>query len=207
MRAAGIKTPVPLEELESHLREEIETQMRSGVPAERAFAVAVERFGDSARLHEEFEKAADPLKARRLKRMRMLLIAFALFFVIFEPASLAFFSNSLRDKGIDVTAGDWLLVFGASISVLLFIPAGRWVARFLPPIVSEWRMAIAVVSAAFAAALLLRLVWSVMWTDSVLHEGIIEYWSMSPWIGLTWCGLDWVEKCEAARRQSRTVAS
>ena len=30
MLAAGIKTPVPLEELEIHLREEIEQQMKSG---------------------------------------------------------------------------------------------------------------------------------------------------------------------------------
>jgi hypothetical protein len=31
MLAAGIKTPVPLEELESHLRDEIEWQMKSGI--------------------------------------------------------------------------------------------------------------------------------------------------------------------------------
>ena len=31
MLAAGIKTPVPLEELEIHLREEIEQQMKSGI--------------------------------------------------------------------------------------------------------------------------------------------------------------------------------
>jgi hypothetical protein len=31
MLAAGIKTPVPLDELEIHLREEIERQMASGL--------------------------------------------------------------------------------------------------------------------------------------------------------------------------------
>lgn len=31
MLAAGIKTPVPLEELESHLRDEIEQQTKSGL--------------------------------------------------------------------------------------------------------------------------------------------------------------------------------
>ena len=35
MLAAGIKTPVPLEELESHLREEIEQQMKSGLTRNR----------------------------------------------------------------------------------------------------------------------------------------------------------------------------
>ena len=37
MLAAGIKTPVPLEELENHLREDVEEQMRSGVTAQQAF--------------------------------------------------------------------------------------------------------------------------------------------------------------------------
>jgi hypothetical protein len=33
MLAAGIKTPVPLEELEIHLREDVEQQMQSGLRA------------------------------------------------------------------------------------------------------------------------------------------------------------------------------
>ena len=38
MIGGGIKTPVPLEELESHLREEVENQIRAGLNAEQAFA-------------------------------------------------------------------------------------------------------------------------------------------------------------------------
>ena len=41
MLAAGIKTPVPLEELENHLREDIDRQMQSGMSAEPSFGVAV----------------------------------------------------------------------------------------------------------------------------------------------------------------------
>ena len=37
MLAAGIKTPVPLEELESHLREEIEQQTKLGLSEAEAF--------------------------------------------------------------------------------------------------------------------------------------------------------------------------
>jgi hypothetical protein len=40
MLAAGIKTPVPLEELELHLREEIERQIQSGASKQQAFAMA-----------------------------------------------------------------------------------------------------------------------------------------------------------------------
>ena len=39
MLAAGIKTPVPLEELEIHLREEIERQMKSGLNEQDAFEI------------------------------------------------------------------------------------------------------------------------------------------------------------------------
>ena len=37
MLAAGIRTPVPLEELEIHLRDEIERQMKSGSNAQLRF--------------------------------------------------------------------------------------------------------------------------------------------------------------------------
>jgi len=56
MRAAGIKAPVPLEELEIHLREEIERQTKSGLDAPRAFEVAVQRIGQAKTLKREFKK-------------------------------------------------------------------------------------------------------------------------------------------------------
>jgi hypothetical protein len=56
MRAAGVKAPVPLDELESHLREDIERQTRSGLSAEQAFAAAVERIGGAGALKREFAK-------------------------------------------------------------------------------------------------------------------------------------------------------
>ena len=37
MLAAGIQTPVPLEELEVHLRDEIEQQIKSGSDEQQAF--------------------------------------------------------------------------------------------------------------------------------------------------------------------------
>ena len=56
MLAAGIKTPVPLEELESHLRDDVEEQIRSGVEAKKAFATAAKRLGAVAPLSKEFAK-------------------------------------------------------------------------------------------------------------------------------------------------------
>src|SRR3984957_6322651 len=56
MLAAGIKTPVPLEELESHLREEIEEQIQSGMSQEQAFETAVKHIGHASELKGEFKK-------------------------------------------------------------------------------------------------------------------------------------------------------
>src|SRR5271155_3701796 len=56
MLAAGIKTPVPLEELEIHLREEIERQMNSGTNPQQAFENSVQQMGHADELKGEFKK-------------------------------------------------------------------------------------------------------------------------------------------------------
>jgi len=56
MLATGIETPVPLEELELHLREEMERQMRSGLSEEKAFEMAAKRVGEAQILEAEFKK-------------------------------------------------------------------------------------------------------------------------------------------------------
>src|SRR5689334_15542581 len=56
MLAAGIKAPVPLDELEIHLREEVEQQVRSGLSAREAFETAAQRMGQASRLKVEFKK-------------------------------------------------------------------------------------------------------------------------------------------------------
>jgi len=56
MLAAGIKAPVPLEELESHLREEIEQQMKSGLNEQEIFNSAIQKIGQASQLKPEFKK-------------------------------------------------------------------------------------------------------------------------------------------------------
>ncbi|HTR42361.1 MAG TPA: permease prefix domain 1-containing protein [Pseudomonadales bacterium] len=57
MLAAGIKSPVPLEELESHLREEFDRLTKSGLAAPDAFEAAVQQIGNAVLLKKEFKKA------------------------------------------------------------------------------------------------------------------------------------------------------
>src|SRR5580704_1981071 len=56
MLATGIKSPVPLDELESHLRDEIARQMESGLDENRAFEISCTRIGCAADLKREFAK-------------------------------------------------------------------------------------------------------------------------------------------------------
>ncbi len=56
MLVAGVTASEVLGELESHLREEVDQQMKAGASAQRAFDTAVERIGSARALKEEFDK-------------------------------------------------------------------------------------------------------------------------------------------------------
>ena len=71
MLAAGIKTPAPLEELESHLHEDVAQQMREGIEAQPAFEAAVQKIGQPHVLKSEFQKT----NALTVERKRTLAIA------------------------------------------------------------------------------------------------------------------------------------
>ena len=58
MLAAGIKSPVPLEELESHLREDINHLVASGQTEAAAFQIAMARVGNPGTVGSEFKKTS-----------------------------------------------------------------------------------------------------------------------------------------------------
>ncbi|HEY0551364.1 MAG TPA: twin-arginine translocase subunit TatC [Verrucomicrobiae bacterium] len=67
MIGAGISSPHVLDELESHLREEVERQMCSRASEPEAFAAAVARVGHATALKIEFEKAGETMDSSRRK--------------------------------------------------------------------------------------------------------------------------------------------
>ena len=69
MLAAGIKTPVPLEELEIHLREEIERQVQSGVSRQQVFGIAVKKIGQAPELKNEFKKVNAPMEIQKIIKL------------------------------------------------------------------------------------------------------------------------------------------
>jgi hypothetical protein len=64
MSSAGIKAPVPLEELEVHLHEEMDRQVKAGLDEQAAFNSAVQKIGQARALKTEFKRAGIPVEMR-----------------------------------------------------------------------------------------------------------------------------------------------
>ena len=84
MVKAGIKTPVPLDELEIHLREDIAQQMRSGLNAQQAFGIAAKKIGQAPELKREFKKISAPMEMQEvIKLAGVIIVAVSLFCPLF----------------------------------------------------------------------------------------------------------------------------
>jgi hypothetical protein len=80
MSAGGIKAPSVLDELESHVREDVERQMRSGTNVENAFEAAVRKIGPASALKNEFKKSTAAAVAEKLMiAVAVLFVAFGIF--------------------------------------------------------------------------------------------------------------------------------
>src|SRR5690349_16740921 len=78
MRAAGIRSPDPLDELEAHLRDDVEQQMRSGSDMQSAFEAAVKHIGGPIELHREFQQAYSSMTENMKAHLRNLLAGIAI---------------------------------------------------------------------------------------------------------------------------------
>ena len=80
MAAGGIRPPAVLDELESHVREEMERLVRSGNDAEKAFEAAVRKIGPASVLRDEFKKSAGAAGVEKLMMaVAVLVLAFGAF--------------------------------------------------------------------------------------------------------------------------------
>jgi hypothetical protein len=124
MLAAGIKTPMPLEELEGHLREDIERQMASGTDAQTAFALAVQAIGQPGALKSEFLKTGGAqTESRKTERWVVFFSLCAL--ILFDIGTLLKFEMSWG----------WRL-FGFADMALITLSLGAWpyIDRIFPVI-------------------------------------------------------------------------
>jgi hypothetical protein len=82
--AAGIKSSDVLDELESHLREDVERRMRAGATAERAFRDAVIQVGTAEQLRTEFGKISKPQVTFGPRTVRLGCVGMAVFTLLTE---------------------------------------------------------------------------------------------------------------------------
>jgi len=124
MLAAGIKTPMPLEELESHLREDIEQQIRAGLNAEKAFESAAKKIGRIYTLKIEFAKVGEVEKSAKWERRLAIFISSG---VIIPVGIYALLKNDMSPA--------WRLLGFADIAVIVLAVFGcRHISKSFPVI-------------------------------------------------------------------------
>ena len=112
MLTAGITSPVPLEELETHLREEIERQTRSGVNEQTAFVMAVQQIGQPKILNSEFKNSEGTF----MKRTSFVLIG--IFGILFGTAFILPALAWYRDHGAMPAEQLEFLLLGVAIVIV-----------------------------------------------------------------------------------------
>lgn len=200
MLAAGINTPVPLEELESHLRDEIERQTKSGRGEAEAFESAVQKIGPARAVQNEFEKVEQTEEERNWKEGQIWTVAILGLLQLILIGAVLF--NS------DMTLGQRMSSLTAIAASILLVVVGRLSYRIFPVIrARRSRTAITFISVAPV------IIWSLIFPRFFLtgHEFPFGQWlatvlwgSCSPlgvYLGLIW-GIE-----TAARKRDASAGS
>ena len=199
--AGGVATPEVLNELESHLREDVAQQIHAGLAPQAAFEAAVGRLGKADALANEFMKAAASGNEVRERRLKLLcIVGVALLYLLPFVLSVSRLRNEL-----DLTEC-WLGLTAVAVTVLSMF-SGLILHRFLPVIPDKrirTRIQFASVVPVFGWLLVFAFFLLPRLDLSVGQVTVATLWAMSlPAIfgGLTF-GLD-----EAARRRTSATAT
>jgi hypothetical protein len=179
MLAAGLRTPVPLEELENHLREEIERRVKAGGNVRQAFELATLQLGPPAALKNEFRRAGSNDWHHPLAWA-----AWAMFALSFGLPACGFWGwqcAALSATAVfwpETQRGEWQAIHIALLTLanLLMLASPFWLSRdSANPRALKWLR-----GSSFAA---LALVWS--WVIEVLIRDV------GAWTGLQVGGYLW----------------
>jgi hypothetical protein len=136
MLAAGIKAPVPLEELEIHLREEIELQMQSGLSEREIFNSSIQKIGQAKSLKMEFRKIDAQNWSRSLAWTAWILFAVSFFLPAHQYAGMGWRCAYMSAHGfVDPEfwhgkfSDDYLLTL-LTLANLLMIGSPFWLFRY-----------------------------------------------------------------------------
>jgi hypothetical protein len=196
MLAAGIKTPVPLDELETHLRDEIERQMKSWLSEQEAFENSVLRIGRADALKTEFNKTGgakkrfDPALARVV--LYSAIVAFGWILIMGFHAFWKYEMNLA-----------WRLAGVADMATITLSVLGwRWMNRAFPVIPDKRiRAAIGIVCGCFGAVGMIVFMKFVL-PNFEFTEGqltVVVLWGLTLMAG---CGVILAGLEEAARKRN-----
>jgi hypothetical protein len=164
MLAAGIKSPTTLEELESHLREEIERQVKSGMNTQQAFEMAAQAIGRKKELEKEFRKS-EPWEARLVKLMGIGCSAVAFIFSLWFLSFLLIDETDLTTKTIGLMA------------VVTIVLGWKYNYKFLPVISNPLTRSMIGFACCLGSVIMIQLFIKYVLTDSMVHPARVEM----PW--------------------------
>jgi hypothetical protein len=122
--AAGIKSSAILRELENHLREDIQMQVREGCGVQKAFENSVLRLGQASAIKGEFAKTGTARGALNGIRVG--------FWVLLVAAIVWLSGFTFATIGMSV--GEWVVASSAVVTCLFVAAFWTHTVRFLPVI-------------------------------------------------------------------------
>ena len=129
MLSAGVKSPIPLDELESHLRDEIEHQTTKGLSETEAFLAAVKHIGQAHAIKTEFKKVERTMSVRQWKVFKIVILGFITFFSLAGARQLGHMH--------DMTFSQLMLGWAALATFLVLPWIGGLGNKFFPIIRSK----------------------------------------------------------------------
>ena len=201
MLAAGIQTPVPLEELEIHLREDIAQQMKTGSNQQDAFTSAVQKLGSAHTVQNEFQKVDKIQGALKWKLMETFLVLVTILVPLLVGGCVL-----KRASFADMTAAEEMSGLAAVAAFSLLACSGRLGHQFLP-VIRTRRIRDAILYSCFVP---LMLWWVVFFNlvvpryDFTMGEFLVTFiWAFFTPAGAC-IGLHW--GIETAARKKNTAA-
>lgn len=191
MSAGGINTPEVLNELETHLREDVEQQMASGLTAQLAFEAAVRHIGRAGLLRSEFAGAEDGTQRER-KIAGLLMALAAMPYFLFATVGLFKIEMNTSERLVGIAAVAVSVLFGCS---------GAFAHHFLPVLPDHRaRTTVQIFCALPAVIWLLGFLYLVLpHCDFTLGQLLVAIlWAMVP-LAIAWGVTNGMDKAAHAR--------
>jgi hypothetical protein len=157
MAAGGLESSELLDELESHLRDDIERQVRLGADGRQAYAAAVERLGRPRALQLEFGKAGIRNRGPQRKFFRTAYMVLGLFVLLVNTWTLAEYELGMLERFLGLCIVSMIGLY------LVFLP------NLLDSLSHRNQIRLARVIKFAGIVLWFFPVWPLLWSVHVIH--------------------------------------